>query len=167
MSYSFDQYGWLSDGRLHGRETSAEPPAHNAIRAIGEQWPNWTGVVWDMAVYTLPPPANLADLKVAKIAAIRRYFDAMVGALKADAAPYEVETWDRQALEYSAWAANNGSNTPYVTALAAARGITLAALMGKIGIKVAGLATIQGMQQALEDAVKAATTEAQLQEITL
>ncbi len=61
--------------------------------------------------------------------------------------------------------ADNTAQTPYVTALAAARGLTLPVLMGKIGVKVAGLATIQGTQQALEDAVKAATTEAQLQEI--
>ena len=40
--------------------------------------------------------------------------------------------------------------------------MTLADLMAKIGAKVAGLASIQGMQHALEAAVNAATTQAEL-----
>lgn len=115
----------------------------------------------------IPNAPTLPELKAQKIFTIRRHFGAIVDALKADAAPYEVDTWDRQALEYSTWSADNTAQTPYVAALAAARGLTLTELMVKIGAKVAGLATIQGTQQALEDAVKAATTEAQLQEIQI
>lgn len=105
---------------------------------------------------------TLAEAQAKKIATIRAHFGAMVDGLKADAAPYEVETWGVQNAEYSAWTANNTTPTPYVSALAAARGMTISVLMAKIGVKVAGLATIQGMQQALEDAVKAATTQAAL-----
>jgi len=112
-------------------------------------------------------PNMLAESKAAKIAAIRSYFGGKVAGLKADAAPYEVETWSVQTAEYSAWAANNATPTPYVSALAAARGMPLAALMGKIGFKVAGLASIQGAQQALEDVVKAATTEAEVDAVVL
>lgn len=104
-------------------------------------------------------PARLAEYKAHKIAAIRAKFGALVDSLKADSAPYEVETWPVQTAEYSAWMANNATPTPYVSALADTRGMTLAALMAKIGVKVAGLATIQGRQQALEDAVKAAADE--------
>lgn len=114
---------------------------------------------------TVVKPATLPTLKAQKIAAIRAHFGNMVDALKADAAPYEVETWSVQTAEYSAWVADNFTPTPYISALAAARGLTLDALMGKLGAKVAGLATIQGTQHALETAANAATTEAQLQEI--
>jgi len=105
---------------------------------------------------------SLTELKAQKISAIRAHFEGLVAGLKADAAPYEVETWAVQTAEYSAWVANNTTPTPYVSALAAARGMTLADLMAKIGAKVAGLATIQGMQHALEAAVNAATTQAEL-----
>ena len=105
---------------------------------------------------------SLPEYKVQKITSIRAHFDGLVAGLKADAAPYEVETWAVQTTEYSAWAANNTTPTPYVSALAAARSMTLADLMAKIGAKVAGLASIQGMQHALEAAVNAATTQAEL-----
>ena len=105
---------------------------------------------------------SLTELKAQKISAIRAHFEGLVAGLKADAAPYEVETWAVQTAEYSAWVANNTTPTPYVSALAAARGMTLADLMAKIGAKVAGLATIQGMQHALETAVNAATTQVEL-----
>jgi len=105
---------------------------------------------------------SLTELKAQKISTIRAKFDGLVEGLKSDAAPYEVETWAVQTAEYSAWVANNTTPTPYISALAAARGMTLADLMAKIGAKVAGLASIQGAQHALEAAVNAATTQAEL-----
>lgn len=163
MNFSFDSHGWLSDALIEGRTTDIAPPAHGA-KTVGQPYPNWTGRAWVMVDYTdqVASVAPLTDRKAQKIAAIRSHFDGLVAALKADAAPYEVETWDRQALEYSAWLANNTTPTPYVSALAARRGITVADLMMKIGPKVEGLATIQGTQHMLEDAVKAAQTDAEL-----
>ena len=113
-------------------------------------------------VIGIDTPVTLVDAQAKKIAAIRAHFESLVAGLKADAAPYEVETWAVQTAEYSAWAANNTVPTPYVSALAAARGMTLADLMAKIGAKVAGLASIQGAQHALEAAVNAATTQDEL-----
>ena len=113
-------------------------------------------------VIGIDTPVTLVDAQAKKIAAIRAHFESLVAGLKADAAPYEVETWAVQTAEYSAWAANNTTPTPYVSALAAARSMTLADLMAKIGAKVAGLASIQGAQHALEAAVNAATTQDEL-----
>lgn len=110
-------------------------------------------------------PVRLEERRAQKIAAIRAHFGGLVDGLKADCAPYEVDTWPVQTAEFSAWTANSAAPTPYVAALAAARGITLAALMDKIGIKVVGLASLQGVQQALEDAVKAAATEAEVEAV--
>ena len=142
-----------------------------ADSALGSNWHEGNhgiGALFVAGVFTQKPQSivnvvlTFDQLKTAKISAIRTHFGAMVDGLKADAAPYEVETWGVQNAEYSAWTANNTTPTPYVSALAAARGMTISVLMAKIGVKVAGLATIQGMQQALEDAVKAATTQAAL-----
>ena len=93
-----------------------------------------------------------------KLFEIRTYFNNLIEGLKADAADYEVSTWEIQQLEYSAWARDNQTLTPYLSVMASARGIELAVLMQKVGYKVAGMATIQGKQHALEDALKACTT---------
>jgi len=161
--HSFDTYGWLADVQLSGRSTGVAPPAHGT-KTVGLPYPNFTGVDWVMVPYSEPVQTTIPmdQLKTQKITSIRTHFGGLVAGLKADAAPYEVETWAVQTAEYSAWAANNTVPTPYVSALAAARGMTLADLMAKIGAKVAGLASIQGMQHALEAAVNAATTQAEL-----
>ena len=161
--HSFDTHGWLSDVQISGRTTDVAPPAHGT-KTVGLPYPNFTGVDWVMVPYSEPVQTTIPmdQLKTQKITSIRTHFGGLVAGLKADAAPYEVETWAVQTAEYSAWAANNTVPTPYVSALAAARGMTLADLMAKIGAKVAGLASIQGMQHALEAAVNAATTQAEL-----
>lgn len=105
-----------------------------------------------------PSADQLARAKTDQTARIRLDFEAQVAALKADCAPYEVETWPVQTQEYSRWLADKSSLVPYVSALATGRGMALDALMAKIGIKVAGLAELQGKQQALEDRIKAAET---------
>lgn len=102
--------------------------------------------------------ATLDGAKAFKIKQVRQHFNQMIEALKADAAPYEVETWGVQRDEYARWAANPEAATPYVDGLCAGRGVTKAELMPKIGAKVAGLASIQGMQHALEKEIEAATT---------
>lgn len=103
-------------------------------------------------------PPTLAEAKSAKIAAIRIHFNGIVSAVKADAAPYEIDTWETQRAEYMAWQANNATPTPYVSSLAAARGIGVPELMAKIAPKVAGFAGIQGTQHKLEKLVEAAAT---------
>lgn len=159
MGYSYDMHGWLSDTEISERTTGKTPPAHGA-KTVGQPYPNFTGVDWVMAVYVKPSPQiPLAAYKTQKIAAIRARFTVMVDVIKADAAPYEVATWPVQSAEYSSWMANNLNPVPYVSALAAARGITVAALMVKIGVKVAGLATVQGNQHALETAINDAATK--------
>lgn len=93
-----------------------------------------------------------------KLNEIRAYFNNLIEGLKADAAGYEISTWEIQQLEYSAWVRDNQTVTPYLSAMAAARGIELNTLMQKVGYKVIGMATIQGNQHALEDALKKCTT---------
>lgn len=91
-----------------------------------------------------------------KVKQVREHFNRLIEGLKADAAPYEVETWGVQRDEYARWVADPAASTPYVDGLCAGRGVPKEVLMPKIGIKVAGLASIQGMQHALEKEVEAA-----------
>ena len=93
-----------------------------------------------------------------KLNEIRNFFNNLIEGLKKDAADYEVQTWEVQQLEYSSWVRDNAYAAPYLSAMAAARGITLEVLMQKVGAKVVGMATVQGKQHALEDMLKAAET---------
>jgi hypothetical protein len=110
---------------------------------------------------------NLAGAKGFKLKQIRDRFNAIIAGIKADAAPYELETWDIQRAEYMAFLANAEAPTPYVEGLATARGISKAELMAKIGSKITGLATVQGTQHSLEKAVEAAATLAEVNAIQL
>ncbi|MCR6497091.1 hypothetical protein LJB71_14855 [Thermomonas sp. S9] len=51
--YSYDDYGFLSDQPIAGRQTPIAPPP--APWPDGQR-PNWTGVEWTMLAYP-PPPA--------------------------------------------------------------------------------------------------------------
>ena len=97
----------------------------------------------------------LAQAKKSKLLEIRNHFNNIVEGIKNDVAPYEVATWDVQRIEYAEWLVNKDAAIPYVRALATARGIDIDTLMGKIGVRVAALASVQGAQQALEVQVEA------------
>ncbi len=119
----------------------------------------------DFAKYTLvgkklvkDEAAHLARHKLQMIGLVRLRFDAKVSAIKADAAPYELETWDIQRAEFVAWSADANAAAPYVRTLAKARGLEVDALMARISAKITGFATLQGTQQACEKRIEAATT---------
>ncbi|MBZ0103994.1 MAG: hypothetical protein K8H84_00035 [Sulfuricella denitrificans] len=146
-------------------ETSQNMASVSMI-TVADYDPALIGKRWDGAAFGLPVPASLLEAKAAKTQAIRDYFERVVQSVKAAAAPYEIATWETQRTEYMAWQADPATPTPYVSALAAARGLTVPELMAKIAPKVAGFATIQGTQHRLEKLVEAATTIAEVEAIT-
>ena len=84
--------------------------------------------------------------------------------LEALAAPYgpeERESWATQQREARAWLVDNTAATPMLSAMATARGITLAVMVGKVMENVAlfeaAAGQILGQQQALLDQVYAVT----------
>lgn len=109
---------------------------------------------------------SLDKLKAEKIKSLRDAFDGRITAIKSDNAAYEPETWTTQNTEWTSYIQNPLNPTPYVDALASARGITREELMVKIGNKVVGIATLQGTQHGIEDQIKAATTEEELNNIS-
>ena len=109
-------------------------------------------------VLTIDPVAALSRAKLAKIRAIRGKYDGIMQGIKATVAAYEVQTWDTQRNELTAYLANPANQTPYVDSLAAARGETRDVLFGKIKVKVDAMAALQGQQHALEKQVEIATT---------
>lgn len=119
-----------------------------------------------VAQAALEAVSELSVTKRNKIAQVRQHFDGIVSGLKADGASYEVDTWATQKEEYMLWIANNAAMTPYVDALAVARQVDKTALMGKIGAKVVGLASLQGSQHFLEKLIETATTAEEVAAVT-
>ena len=110
---------------------------------------------------------DLVQEKKLKISEVRNYFNAAVKSIELDAAPYEVATWDVQRAEYAEWLKDKASPTPYVTVLAAQRGIDVETLMAKIGYRVSALAAVQGTQHAMETQVENCTTVEQVRAVTM
>lgn len=64
--------------------------------------------------------------------AIREKYGKLMAAVAAPYGQEERETWFTQLKEADEWLADNSADVPFITALAAARGIPLADLVGKI-----------------------------------
>jgi len=160
--YLFDDYGrFMGEQTLalsapHPRRFTDIAPTLEENKISVFNFTSWVNV--DMDFFKL----SLDTLKADAIKRLRDFFNAKIDLIKSDNAQYEIDTWPIQNAEWTAWVANNTAPTPYVDALSAARGVDKPTLMGKIGYKSVGVATIQGTQHGLEDQIKAATTEEEL-----
>lgn len=104
-------------------------------------------------------------LKNERLHKCRNDFNLKIEQIKKDNAAYEIDTWNIQNNEWTMYIANNESTTPYVNALAEARGISREELMEKIGIKIIAIATLQGTQHSIEDKIKLTETFEELNKI--
>ena len=81
----------------------------------------------------------------------------------------EVSSWSKQEGEARAWTANNAAPTPLLTAIAAARGVPLDVLAGKVIQKAdlfaAASGALIGARQHAEDRIGAAATPADVEAI--
>ena len=110
--------------------------------------------------------SNVIDaLKAYKEQLVKDTVQSLVDKIKSKYAQFEVESFLDQREEWRRWISDPNAPTPYVDALAAARGISKEELMKRIGRKVTALATLQGKQQALIDKIEAATTIEELEMI--
>lgn len=102
----------------------------------------------------------LVIAKAAKVAQVNAMFEAAAARLTAEYPDPEKLTWPLQEREALAWQADNAAPTPYINALAAARGITrvdyLNRTLTKVGQFRAASAVLVGRRQRYEDEMKAA-----------
>jgi len=112
----------------------------------------------------------LRDAKARKLAEINQHCEASLAAL---AAPYpegEVNSWPQQVKEAEALALDADTPVPLLDAIAAARGLTVIDLAGRVTAKMQAYAehsgALIGRRQAAEDQIEAATTPAELEGIT-
>ena len=118
-------------------------------------------------------PDDDALLDAARQAALARINAACSAALAALAASYpdgEVTSWAQQVREAEALAHDAEADTPLLSAIAGARGLTVAVLAERVQAKAAAYAlasgALIGRRQAAEDRIAAAGTLDQVQEVT-
>lgn len=164
--YTYDEFGKFT-GSVALEKSAAHPKRFTTIAPSAEEGkiPVFNFTTWVNVPVTYFEP-SLEELKQEKLKKLREDFNSKIELVKLDNAAYEIETWVTQNSEWTSYIQNPSASTPYVDALATARGIPKADLMAKIGVKVVAIATLQGTQHGIEDRIKAATTEEELSLIT-
>lgn len=122
------------------------------------------GPLPDDAILARPekPAPTLDEAKAAKLAEINAQCDALLKSLVATYPETEQQTFYKQDAESAAYLADASAKTPFLTGLAAARGISLEEMVHRVRAKtdafVALSASVCGQRQAMEDALDACET---------
>lgn len=107
-------------------------------------------------------PPTLDEAKAAKLAEINAACQSTLESLTPTYPERELTTFDKQESEARAYLADPAASTPFLSALAAARGIELADLVQRVIAKADAFTSasgyIIGQRQALEDRLDAAET---------
>lgn len=136
-----------------------------AVDAYAQQHPD------EVTEEPAPAAPALAELKTVKRAEIWAAGDAILAQVKANFTRAEIESWSKQEQGAKDIQAGNTSTeaAQFVAAIAQGRGIDVSVLVAKILANVASYgalsAAVIGEQQRLDDLIKAATTQADLDAI--
>lgn len=124
---------------------------------------------WAQEAAQLNDTQRLAVAHSQKLAEIKRAAAAALNTLSAEYPRGEVDSWPQQVKEAEAYSLDSTSPATLLQAIATARGLDLAELVARVNAKTASYALasgqIIGKRQALEDAIDAATTLAELEAI--
>ena len=151
--------------------TYTEPPKLRAGEAARWNGDGWVVVdeTYAKAAFAAAAEADFAAVVARKLKEINSACDAQLDGLRSSYPSGEVLSWDQQILEAKDFAASNAAATPLLAAIAAGRGITVAALAEKTMQKAAQFAAASGAmighRQYLEDALLAAKTLAEVDAI--
>lgn len=161
------------DGKVcPGNATTVPPPAYEEgyVRQFDPATKTWSQLPVDEAY---PPPVDppLEEVKAAKLAEINAECQRMLESLTPTYPERELTTFDKQESEARAYAADATASTPFLSALAAARGIELADLVQRVIAKADAFTVasgyIIGQRQALEDRLDAAQTVEDVQAVVV
>lgn len=147
---------------------------HRLVEGTPEQrdgawWQTWT---LEAVTHTAEEEAErLADAKSTKLSEINTVTDVTIAVLTETYPDREIATFDKQESEARAYVADPMSSTPFLSALAVARGIPLSDLVRRVITKADDFAvasgSIIGQRQALEDRLDACMTLEEVQGITV
>jgi len=98
-------------------------------------------------------------------------FEQAMSALTADYPPSEINSWERQRAEALSWDADPQAPTPWIDVAAQTReverNVYLARTLAKVNLFADASAFLVGRRQAIDDAIRAATTSAELEAIVI
>lgn len=159
-----------------GRKYGGTPywlPAEGDTWQSPERYIEELGPLPDGAVTTKPeqPAPTLEEAKAAKLAEINRECDVILQQAVAGYPETEQQTFYKQDAESAAYLKNPETETPFLTTLATARGISLATMIEKVRAKTDAFALLSayicGQRQAMEDQLDACETVEEVQAITV
>jgi hypothetical protein len=111
-------------------------------------------------VISAPSPMSLGDLKAVKLAGIAREFSERMSTLKSSYPEEEIQSWFKQESEARAHINDANADTPLLSAMAAARGITVEDLALRVVTNADAWSTVSGeligKRQKYEDQIAAA-----------
>jgi hypothetical protein len=143
-----DRYGWIPH-----TASENDPETLQVYARI------LNGEAGDIAEY-VSPPVDLDKLLNDKLSELKQSAQAEADNLTSSYPDFEKITWADQEREASAWLADNTVETPVLSAIAVARGLTLGELVPRVIDKAASFRTaasqIAGKRQALEDTLQSA-----------
>lgn len=155
------------------------PPAydwwtHRLVEGTPEQREGKWYQTWVLESVTHTPEEEaerLAEAKSTKLSEINTVTDATIAVLTETYPDREIATFDKQESEARAYVADPMSSTPFLSALAVARGIPLSDLVRRVITKADDFAvasgSIIGQRQALEDRLDACTTVEEVEAIVV
>ncbi len=148
--------GWVV---MHGLR-----PEEDGKEYVAQQDGAWS-------IHTPTPEEIAEEAKAAKLSEINAAADRAIATLTATYPDREIATFDKQEAEARAYAADPMASTPFLSALATARGISLPDLVKRVLAKASDFAvasgSIVGQRQAMEDRLEACTTLEEVQGITV
>lgn len=160
-------------GRKYGG-TAYWLPAEGDTWRSPERYIEELGPLPDGAVTTKPekPAPTLEEAKAAKLAEINRECDVILQQAVAGYPETEQQTFYKQDAESAAYLENpETAETPFLTTLAATRGIDLETMVGKVRAKTDAFvqlsACICGQRQAMEDRLDACETVEDVQALVV
>jgi len=119
----------------------------------------------------LPTPPTLAENKTAKIKELISYMNSQEQLMKADYSGVSITSFLDKRTEALAWRVSNTAPTPYVDALNTKAGVldTVArdAQLTAILVKVDAIAQLEAYEDVTRTAIKACTTQAELDLIVI
>lgn len=155
------------------------PPAydswtHRLVEGTPEQREGKWYQTWVLESVTHTPEEEaqrLAEAKSTKLSEINTVTDATIAVLTETYPDREIATFDKQESEARAYVADPMSSTPFLSALAVARGIPLSDLVRRVIAKADAFAvasgSIIGQRQALEDRLNACATLEEVEALTV
>ena len=149
----------LPAGAVEVAPPSVEDGFRYRLNDFGTAWEKEEIPAPEAAPAPTPPPKTLEQCRADTLAAINADASARTAAVRADTPADEVQSWGKQEQEARALLADPSAATPLLTAIAAARGVPLLLLAGKIIDKADAYAAFTGAligtRQALEDRLAA------------